>query len=192
MVTWEGLVQAFDLPKFFKNNLANERLTDIKFVSQLPLTIIAIFVLPIYFLNLSIGKFGRWVTLSRGRAASCPALFVHIINIVKLCSNKQMLWVYTRRIVAFVQNAKSIWNGPVVNFPRNSMRLKIATKSFVTSTRSAFGGHFSITTMRFGPKPWPTFAGLFNFAPESLLETFWLSHDFSLLADAPQVKGRGW
>ena len=44
-----------------------------------------------------------------------------ISHIFFMCAKEQMLWIYTRSIIAFVANLKRGWNVPKGNNPRNAM-----------------------------------------------------------------------
>lgn len=60
-------------------------------------------------------------------STSFPSLIAHIVNVVGGCSKKQMGRIHTGRIIAFMQNAKSFWNFPVMNLKRSSVATGVHT-----------------------------------------------------------------
>lgn len=51
---------------------------------------------------------------------SIPALLNHVSHIIERVSQKQVKRIHARRIVASVESLKTIWDGSVLNRPRNS------------------------------------------------------------------------
>lgn len=84
-----------------------------------------------YFKHLCFGQFRSSVQCAVSDKLS--SLGNHVPNIISKASNKQMVWVHARRIVAFVQHAhtifaylnalavRALWKCKVRQFPRNSM-----------------------------------------------------------------------
>jgi len=91
-----------------------------------------------YDLNIAFGKFGkRVITSSAHKFRASLSVVVntprfrqrlmrsafsgHVLHVVSLCSQKQMFWVNTRRVVAFVQNAQGLIKRAMVHLVRESM-----------------------------------------------------------------------
>lgn len=55
------------------------------------------------------------------RSVTSSAFRDLVVHVVFHCSEEKMVGVYTRRIVALVQNGKANGNSPVVQFPRNTV-----------------------------------------------------------------------
>lgn len=54
-----------------------------------------------------------------------------ILRIFFMCAQKQVFWVYARRIIALVANAKPFWNCPVVDFIRMPVRQRLPSGSHI-------------------------------------------------------------
>lgn len=103
------------------------------------------------------GDFGR---------SSISALFGHVLAVVLHRTKEKMFRVYARWIVACVKNAKSIWNGSVVNHPRYSMCQSLF------SGRPSFSKHtVSLLLLFAGPVP----ASLGDVSPKSMENGFGIS-----------------
>ena len=50
-----------------------------------------------------------------------PALSIHIVHIVTVCTEKEVIRINAWRIVAFVEDIHALWNFAIGQFPDNSM-----------------------------------------------------------------------
>lgn len=73
--------------------------------------------------DLNFIKLCLWVKTPLVRFTS--AFLNHIFKIIITCSNKEMVWIATRRIVAFMQNTKVARDGAIYDLPEKSMGLKL-------------------------------------------------------------------
>lgn len=51
-----------------------------------------------------------------------PVFCHHIRRIIGMCSKEKMVWITTLRLVALVANKNAIWNRPIRQSPRNTVR----------------------------------------------------------------------
>ena len=85
----------------------------------------------------------------------CPMYLVStaflftITVVVKICSEKKMRRSYTKAVIAFVQNAQSLWNCITVDLPRNSVR-------FAHGSIIAPDFEYSISSVVSASSPLPT------------------------------------
>lgn len=96
---------------------------------------------------------------------SLSSLRKHILNVVFLCTNREMFWINARRIVTLMQDIKANWNRPIMDSPRKSMRL---ISFFVNIKRS-------ISMMIFRACPFPATFSFFDMFPKTF---FWWFYDF--------------
>lgn len=107
------------LPFLSTHNIANSAWIDIEYFGQLALIIFSLSMPITYLSYLLLRQFSRAAAFSdRGITA---ALLDHIIYVVLLRSQKQMGRIYTARIIAMVQDKQTIWNRPIMQFPRKTM-----------------------------------------------------------------------
>lgn len=91
------------------------------------------------------------------------ALIDRIADIVRYCSKKEMVRAAARWVVAFVKDAKVVWNCPEVNLPRKPMRRKlfhpISDDTVAFSVKCAFPSPTILTDYDVRPKAffksWP-------------------------------------
>lgn len=88
-----------------------------------------------------------------------PSFFHRVSNIISACSEKKMVWVYARSIVAFVTRKQSLWNWTVSQNPRHAMSL------FLRSTKRSIS-----EPSRSRPFPAIIWTALIYFFPESFLK----------------------
>lgn len=62
----------------------------------------------------------KWMFISR--YFSCPSLGILVMVVVRARSNKKMIWINTRRIVAFMKDAHSLRNCSKMNHPACPVR----------------------------------------------------------------------
>ncbi len=111
------------------------------------------------FNNIALGQ-NRTRLLFANKASS---LLNHVVRIISRCSEPEMGRVATRRGVsarAIMENAKALWNRPVVNQPRGYMRCNGAITSCAT--------HKPIPLSVFTRSPNPARVCLLNLGPEAV------------------------
>lgn len=128
-------------------------------------------------LNKLVSKFVLNMPLSLFSAYK-SALPNRISCIVPSGSEKKMIRVAARRVIAFMTNAHTFWNFTVCDLPRNSMclfRIPVNTENPIS---------FIVSVGR----PRPTFINrtTLNLFPESILN--WSFHIFSVTNIAPRIK----
>lgn len=120
--------------------------------------------------NLFLAEFSHAVLVTLQSAAT--TLVVHVFHIVSLCSQKKMIGITARRIVAFVKYVHALWYWSISQLPRQPM----SAFSFVATILAP-----EITVSKFSPRclPFPAFivSPLGYFFPESFSE--WPSTAFS-------------
>jgi hypothetical protein len=99
------------------------------------------------------GMFPLTVAIAAWAAAFCP----FVAHVVSARSQKQVIRVYARRIVALVANVHALWNWSVRNRVRESMR----------RYSRALIPKFPVTTIAARSIPKPARVGLFHPRPES-------------------------
>lgn len=104
-------------PSFKSNDSGNFVLTNSKLGCYFSLSV-AFFVQPSYRANLIFCQFVQSVSLS----SWLPSLTHLIFDIIKMCTEPKMGWIYASRIVsgwAIMKNEKPIWNGTIMENPRH-------------------------------------------------------------------------
>lgn len=119
-------------------------------------------VLGAYFPHLNLGKFCRWAVLAF--PVLIPALFLHVLTVVFVGSEKQVVRVHTDGIVAFVADEHSGWNRTVGVNPRQPMALPSFSVLPIWVPESV-----SISILSAGPTPAFVWGFDFNFFPESFV-----------------------
>lgn len=110
--------------------------------------------------------FSYFCDCSRRLWTIISSLLNHISNVIGMGSKKQVFWVYTFRIIAFVKNMKASGDWPNIYHPRNPMR----RKGFAAiSPGSYFPIPFSVETS----SPKPTACRFGNLWPKSLRNGLW-------------------
>lgn len=102
-----------------------------------------------------------------------PSLFNRVIHILPVCSNKQMVRIAARSVVAVVTTLKTLWDRTLRVLPRHSMS--------DLDNSSPFGRVLSespVAVVRFVSYPWPTFSGmsLFDVSPKPNLGCGFTDH----------------
>lgn len=92
------------------------------------------------------------------------ALSVHVMNVIGLCSQKQMVRTHACRYVAMVANKHALGNRAVVQFPRYSMG---AQRSASTSS----GIDNTVAEVASGSRPQPAGISFLDILPETRLKT---------------------
>ena len=64
----------------------------------------------------------------------------HVLHVVALCAEEQMIWSNARRSIAAVQNEKPFRNGSVSDDPGESMRKYWVSVAFSDATVSTWAG----------------------------------------------------
>lgn len=73
--------------------------------------------------NVYIFKFRSFVFSTTSCFKIASSFFFAIHNVIYVCSEKKMLWINARWVIAFMQYMKLIFNGTTKNKIRGSMRL---------------------------------------------------------------------
>lgn len=107
--------------------------------------------------DLSLSQRGSVRSRSVGRVA--PAFPHHVLIVVVWGSQPQMIRSNTGRIIAFVQNPKSVWYGSEVDKP---------TASVGHDNASPRGGYFAVAPSSGRSCPHPATLGFPNLRPEPL------------------------
>jgi len=98
--------------------------------------------------------------------------FRHSVSLIdKIVSKKQMLWVYTGRIVAFVQNVHTCRNWTVMKNPRGSVSKSLATRK----AKAAISLFLAISI----PFPTPCF---WDFIELGVKSVFWRAFHAGLIS----------
>lgn len=100
-------------------------------------------------------------------ASAVSSLCIPVVGIVGGCSNPEMRWVATSRIVtsgAVMKNPKPLRDWAFVNKPRSGASMNHFRRASTTANHSV--------ALCFGASPNPTFSDLLNFWPESLKKSF--------------------
>jgi hypothetical protein len=101
-----------------------------------------------------------------------PSLFSHIIRIVFIVPTKQVFWVYTRRIIAFVQNTKPLNWDFIVKGKRKPMGQNSFTNHRdITIAISIFNASPNPALTKTGHVIWDGTVFI-NIIPESLFRSF--------------------
>lgn len=66
---------------------------------------------------LFVGKFCHWVSI----AMRMPSLLAHVVVVIFARSQKQVIWITTFPIVAFMENPQPIWNIAIYQHPCKAM-----------------------------------------------------------------------
>lgn len=107
--------------------------------------------------------FGRVFWGSRGTFRMSTFLH-HVRVVIRLCSEKQMVWSNAWWVVATMQNVQSIWYGPVMQLPRDT----VCHQRF--TVHSAFCD-FSVAHLLFTPgSPYPATTRFIDSCPKALSE----------------------
>jgi len=116
------------------------------------------------FLHLFIGHFPALICgfLEKVRMKLCPvaSLIRHIFVVFSYRTKKQMIWIYTGRIIAFVANTTSFWNQPKCNLISYTM----GTNNFAVIANTAITPRIDMLK----PNPTLFWSSKFDFRPESL------------------------
>ena len=94
------------------------------------------------------------------------SFFDSIKNIISIATNEEMIWIYTRRVIAMMKNTHSDRNISICQKPNSSMRSNIKFQSPTDCDNS-------IAKSILGASPYPAFTGLFYLFPKSLFKA-WL------------------
>ncbi len=98
-----------------------------------------------YVKNVLLIKFSHVVMRSLARWGYPAALLIrHVLKIVSLCSEKQMIRTHADRIVAVMTDAHSFWNRSVGKFPRQPMGEHLTAAS-VRCEPSTVWAHAAVT-----------------------------------------------
>lgn len=126
-----------------------------------------------YFQNIFFSKNAVPMFLSRNMrraTASVTPIFINRIElIVSVCSNKQMIGVYTRRIITFMTNYKTFWYFAIKAFPRKSV-------GFLSLT---FNSKIAIAFISLCAGPQPARIGFIDFTPKSIHALSIAQNDFN-------------
>jgi hypothetical protein len=106
------------------------------------------------------------VVTHRTRLSSTLAKCITLV--LQVFSQKQMIRTHTRRIVAAMQNLHAFRNWPVVQFPRESMRINL-THPFLSET------DLSVAVASFLPVEEPAFCSLVDFFPKPFFQRLYSS-----------------
>lgn len=88
-----------------------------------------------------------------------PPLQISVSAVIRIRAEKQMRWIDAPRHIAVMQNKQSIWDWPIVQFPRESVDKCFPTVEAAKATVSP-----AINKTR----PQPTTIRLFNATPKTL------------------------
>ena len=123
-----------------------------------------------HFFNITCGQFCHAV-----RFAFDKAVFGNgVVNVLFLSTKKEMIGVDAGRIVAFVKDLFSNWNGTIMKLPRKTMREQQNLFSILV-------GHFNATIFSYLIScPQPTRFSFRNLRPKSVFDWFRFSHWFQL------------
>lgn len=143
------MINSDEFPSPFELNIGNDYLRDSESRSNLSLRESLLQHLS-YFVDFFDSEFSRFSSLSCG-----------VSHVVLIGSDKQMIWIAARRIIAAMKDKIWIWVNPPSNQPSNPS----ADKSFQTPNRN-----ISVAVSDLTAFPVPAFiVGLdVNFAPESI------------------------
>ena len=170
---FNGPVGGFGLAMFpfsFASNQANAHLTHTINFTQSGLGYIFCFIAMTYFLYLFRRELGASVFFSRIRnflSSSLSFLSNHIMNIILLSSNKQMIRINTVSIIAGVTNKKSFRNGAFEQFVGYSSSYKPFSSNRKSRALRALTVSFFITA-----SPLPAIAGIINSVKKSFMNSF--------------------
>lgn len=108
--------------------------------------------------DLRSGEFAVIVQFPTGPVRAVPTLRHHILHIIFLGSQKEVIGANTQFHVAVVANEQAIWNLPKVNLPRGTVHRYV---SFAIA-------HATVARPDDRPCPQPTPVGLFHTFPKTL------------------------
>lgn len=106
--------------------------------------------------DVSIVQDGEVIGPAKKTAVSVPTFRVPVCRIIRTCAEKQMVGANAGADVTAMQHTQTIWDRPVVQFPRGAVGM-IAVEYPISG--SALGG-----------SPQPAGVGLLDFGPESVSE----------------------
>lgn len=143
-------------PKNTPHDVSNVGSVNPIFLTKFSVSCLACRVPPSYFKNLFRVQF----CIPTFLPASASRFFSHIRHVVELCSNAQMMWIATRRVITRMNYKHSIWN-------RSNCQGKC---DFVSKINTAINPVLAVPVFVFKRFKFPTFITSFfiHFCPESL------------------------
>ncbi len=151
-------------PKISMYNLEDCSLTNSVFMSKVFLFYKSWNIRFSYLFNLFFRQFCQWVIFSFHYSFRVSSFFAHILHIIFLRSQEQMVRSYARRIIALMKNPHPLWYKTIMYFPGKTMGCY--------SWFIRISGYRTITLRIGSHQPNPASICFFNLCPKSLL--YWL------------------
>lgn len=146
------------LPTYSRYRLLHSSFRNVVPSGELFMRVVSSFIKPSCCQHVLRCQFG--FALPSAELSGFSPLLNHVVKVIFLRSEKQVIRSYARRIIATVKDAESRWNHRVVNHPRKLMGANVVKTTVAANVAASYPNPTRFSFSNLGPKARLLIAGL--------------------------------